>query len=157
MIIATVQLGRLPRRYAGEEPPSMLEMESDAQVVSVGVVSYDMVVQRFARELLVRGSIAVDLEVLCAKCGERCKQTVRCIDFARSYALASGNELIDLTPDMREAIFLAFPMNFTCSEDCRGLCARCGVNLNKAPCICNDLQRTSAWGALDQWKKLDGV
>jgi len=44
--------------------------------------------------------------------------------------------MLDLIDLMREQFMLALPMKPLCSEDCRGLCAECGTNLNKGQCDC---------------------
>jgi uncharacterized protein len=54
-------------------------------------------------------------------------------DMALSYY--EGEE-IDLTPLVHEQAMLALPTRPLCSEDCRGLCSRCGANLNAGPCGC---------------------
>ncbi|MBN1204639.1 MAG: DUF177 domain-containing protein [Myxococcaceae bacterium] len=43
---------------------------------------------------------------------------------------------IDLDPIVREQVLLALPMNAVCREDCKGLCAQCGQNLNEKKCGC---------------------
>ena len=43
---------------------------------------------------------------------------------------------LELAPMLREQLILASPMHPLCSEDCRGLCARCGKDLNEGPCGC---------------------
>jgi uncharacterized protein len=35
-----------------------------------------------------------------------------------------------------EQIYLEIPLKPLCSEECRGLCAGCGANLNHEPCTC---------------------
>jgi uncharacterized protein len=47
----------------------------------------------------------------------------------------SGDHL-DLAPMLREQLILASPMHPLCTENCRGLCARCGKDLNEGPCQC---------------------
>ena len=42
----------------------------------------------------------------------------------------------DLDPLVREDILLSMPYKFLCVEDCKGLCPRCGKNLNEGPCSC---------------------
>ena len=37
---------------------------------------------------------------------------------------------------MREQFYLALPMKPLCREDCKGLCAQCGTNLNTGTCDC---------------------
>ncbi len=46
-----------------------------------------------------------------------------------------GNQL-ELAPMLREHVILSAPMQPLCSDDCLGLCARCGKNLNEGPCPC---------------------
>lgn len=45
-------------------------------------------------------------------------------------------EEIDLTPLVHEQVILALPTRPLCDEACRGLCPRCGVNLNAGSCSC---------------------
>lgn len=54
----------------------------------------------------------------------------------------------DLT---REQIELALPMSRLCTEECRGLCAECGENLNHAECACIGGVDTR-WAALKELK-----
>jgi uncharacterized protein len=43
---------------------------------------------------------------------------------------------IELAPMLREHIILASPMQPLCRDNCAGLCARCGKDLNEGPCQC---------------------
>lgn len=45
-------------------------------------------------------------------------------------------EEIDVDLIIAEEIFLALPQVLLCSEDCKGLCSRCGANLNRESCKC---------------------
>ena len=45
-------------------------------------------------------------------------------------------EEIDVSPMLRERMLLALPTLPLCREDCRGLCAQCGSDLNAGPCGC---------------------
>jgi uncharacterized protein len=47
-----------------------------------------------------------------------------------------GQDELDITVDVRDAMLLAMPMRLLCREECRGLCPRCGVNLNTESCNC---------------------
>ncbi|MCG3775274.1 MAG: hypothetical protein JW395_2106 [Nitrospira sp.] len=46
-----------------------------------------------------------------------------------------GNQL-ELAPMLREHVILSAPMQPLCNNDCLGLCAQCGKNLNEGPCHC---------------------
>ena len=56
-----------------------------------------------------------------------------------------GNE-IDLAPHVWEEMILAAPSKYYCSEDCRGLCPQCGMNLNQGACSCASEEETSGSG-----------
>jgi uncharacterized protein len=43
---------------------------------------------------------------------------------------------IDLDSLLAEQIYLALPLKPLCRDDCRGLCPRCGANLNAGACGC---------------------
>jgi uncharacterized protein len=44
--------------------------------------------------------------------------------------------MLDIIDLLREQFQLALPMKPLCSDACRGLCARCGTNLNRTECGC---------------------
>lgn len=41
---------------------------------------------------------------------------------------------LDLEELVKSRLILHLPIKHLCSEDCKGLCAQCGANLNLAPC-----------------------
>lgn len=43
---------------------------------------------------------------------------------------------LELAPMLREQLILAAPMHPLCQEECLGLCASCGKDLNEGPCRC---------------------
>ena len=49
--------------------------------------------------------------------------------------LESGN--IDLDDVVENAFVGMLPINYVCSEDCKGLCPECGCNLNYETCSCD--------------------
>jgi uncharacterized protein len=46
-------------------------------------------------------------------------------------------DFIDLAPIIYEQIILQIPIKPLCSEECKGLCPHCGINLNVASCNCH--------------------
>ena len=54
---------------------------------------------------------------------------------------------IDLRPAIREQWVLAAPVYALCREACRGLCPRCGADLNLGACECAP-ETDSRWSAL---------
>jgi uncharacterized protein len=47
-----------------------------------------------------------------------------------------SSDEIDLAPLIAEQVMLALPTRPLCSEGCRGLCGKCGANLNTESCGC---------------------
>jgi uncharacterized protein len=52
------------------------------------------------------------------------------------YMMFHDGRHLDLTERAREALLVELPMAPHCREDCRGLCHRCGADLNQGPCGC---------------------
>ncbi len=46
------------------------------------------------------------------------------------------SEGLDLRPILAEQVLLDLPMKPLCGDDCLGLCAQCGKNLNQEQCDC---------------------
>lgn len=63
----------------------------------------------------------------------------------------SGDHL-ELTPMLREQWILVSPMHPLCSEECLGLCARCGKDLNEGPCRCGEEPTGSPFDVLRAMK-----
>lgn len=55
----------------------------------------------------------------------------------------------DLDDILTTGFVLNMESKFLCSEDCKGLCARCGKNLNDGPCDCTP-ELDPRWAALRQ-------
>lgn len=58
------------------------------------------------------------------------------------------DERIDLEPALREAVVLELPFTPLCREDCAGLCATCGANLNDDPDHTHGEQIDPRWSKL---------
>ena len=55
---------------------------------------------------------------------------------------------IDLRPAVRETWLLSAPAYVQCRENCKGLCATCGTNLNESICNCSKTETDPRWDAL---------
>lgn len=60
---------------------------------------------------------------------------------------------INLKKELRDYSILSIPMKKLCKEDCKGLCYRCGKNLNDDSCICEEQQIDSRWKPLVELKQ----
>ena len=96
-------------------------------------------------KISIRGEVNATAVSRCAKCLETVEVNLTAeMDalFAREldpddpdlYTYESSK--VDLTDAVRDALLLELPYRFLCSEDCKGLCSRCGANLNLGTCGC---------------------
>jgi len=75
------------------------------------------------------------VNISCGRCLEEKKQDFnREIEF--NYAVDKSDSMLDLDPDIREEIILGYPIKSLCKIDCKGLCPKCGANLNEGGCNC---------------------
>lgn len=63
----------------------------------------------------------------------------------------AGDEL-DLKEVVREQILLNLPEQVFCTDDCKGLCQKCGANLNLIDCNCEETEIDPRWEALKNLK-----
>ena len=68
------------------------------------------------------------------------------------YKLDPNTAELDLRPAIREEWLLAAPTFALCREDCKGLCPRCGADLNAGPHRCASEAADPRWDALRKLK-----
>lgn len=61
-------------------------------------------------------------------------------------------QAVDLAAVLREQVDLALPVRVLCREECRGLCAGCGVALDTDACRCTEPTADPRFGALREFK-----
>ncbi|HCA04531.1 MAG TPA: nucleic acid-binding protein [Ruminococcaceae bacterium] len=59
------------------------------------------------------------------------------VDEANDDYIETPDFTIELDEVVISDILLALPQKFLCSPDCRGLCPKCGANLNNGDCGCD--------------------
>jgi len=64
----------------------------------------------------------------------------------------TDDDVLDLAGWARDALALALPTQITCREDCAGLCAECGANLNEEPDHRHDPAPDPRWAKLGDLK-----
>ncbi len=118
-----------------------------------------------------KGRFDAELEIDCVRCLEPARFTLP-IDFDVRYVppeqfaapgehSVGGTELtvdviegetLDLADFVREQILLNLPEQPFCQEDCKGLCQKCGANLNLIDCKCKEAETDPRWAALADLK-----
>jgi len=130
-------LDNIPELQSGEENT---RLASDIDV--------DLVLTKALREVTVLGNLSFSIEAPCS----RCLDTVR-LDIQPEIRLLlspadkvkdvddidhetyRGDE-VDLDDYLRGLIAVSLPVKVVCGEDCKGLCPKCGANLNRESCDC---------------------
>ena len=131
---------------------------------------------RKGEEVRLRGTIKTEVELLCDRCAAPTRTPLE-VEFDTSFipqAVAAGaEENVELLPEdlvvaafegdavdvaelVREQILLALPSRRLHSEDCKGLCQKCGADLNAGPCSCGQSESDPRWAALAGWKDKTG-
>lgn len=106
--------------------------------------------------------VRVDLEVSCRRCLRPVPlpldQRVRALftedeatDDPSAYPIPHGARELDLAAAVREEVMLAVPEFSVCREECRGLCPRCGADLNTGSCGCRP-HTDPRWAVLEGLK-----
>jgi len=128
--------------------------DSDAyQIVAPVELEFDIHKDKDKFRLV--GRVRTELELTCSRCIETYRFPIDA-EFDQRYLPSSAasseadreveeddletsyytDDEIDLSQLMREQFYLALPMKPLCREDCKGLCAQCGTNLNTGTCDC---------------------
>lgn len=132
-------------------PTRPLEVRLEAQQVGPDVVVRGTLAGSFARECRrclepVEAEISEDVGLL-YRAGNVLED-----DSEDVLPLPDGAKL-DLTGPIREQVLVAVPQYVQCREDCKGLCARCGTNLNESSCDCATEEVDERWAPLRKLKR----
>ena len=58
---------------------------------------------------------------------------------------------IEISDTIADIIRLAEPMHPNCNGNCKGLCPKCGINLNQSSCDCRVDSHDSPWNVLNNF------
>ncbi|SNS30225.1 uncharacterized protein SAMN05421770_101408 [Granulicella rosea] len=123
--------------------------------------------QDTVQDIRIRAHYAAEFEVLCARCvdpvlnpvegdfdlifrpeeadAEAGERAITADETEIGYYGKGGLSLEDV---VREQVLLSLPGRTLCKPDCKGLCPRCGQNLNVATCKCAETEVDPRWNAL---------
>ena len=150
--VSLEQAREAPLEFSGKVPIAARDLDvvglDGLEPVDVrGEVSFDGV------EFLVRGSVGMEATLECSRClspfpfSESSEFDLRLLPRPESGDKASAaledpdvffhdGETAPIDEIVREQVLMLLPMKPLCREDCRGLCATCGKDLNAGPCAC---------------------
>jgi uncharacterized protein len=176
VLITPFDLQNEPLLFREEIAPGAIEYAPDTRQVGPLPVEgkADLIVEHrgpdeTVDDIRIRAEYKGEFEVLCARCvepvpvklegefdllfrpenadAEAGERAITEDETEIGYYGSSGLLLEDV---VREQVLLSLPGRTLCREDCKGLCAHCGQNLNTAPCNCAKAEESHdpRWGAL---------
>jgi uncharacterized protein len=139
-----IHVNRIPYEGLREEAsydPKTLEMgRFDVFLEKPSVVS--SFITKADQEMVVQAKIQCVLRLCCARCLDAFDWPLDASAML-NYQVAP-TDVVDITEDIRQEIIVAYPMIPICQPDCKGLCGRCGQNLNQGACGCERAREASA-------------
>lgn len=157
-----------------ESFPALLEVQASGECIFTAPVSYDVVAAKEFDHIRVTGSVNTAVKLSCSRClseydylldssftiiyrrgvpdsnlSEEDETELTEEDLIAS--TFSGDD-IDLTHDLEEQIVMAVPLKPLCSEQCKGLCPECGMDLNHSGCNCTEKAFNFKFSALKDFK-----
>jgi uncharacterized protein len=143
-------------RLQGELSVAELDLDSrDEMVRAAQPLHYELELQQMEDAVLAQGTLELKLDCQCVRCLKAFQTTLKLESWACHIPLSGDdkalviNDSVDLTPYLREDIFLAFPQHPLCKQDCRGLFpkkTKAGSGVDRPD------DGASPWAALDKLK-----
>jgi uncharacterized protein len=174
MLITLLDLEREPVNFDIAIPPGVIDYGEEATQISplaVKGMAELLKEHRGPREIVpdirTRAAWSGDFEAPCARCIDPVRHSLSG-DFDllfRPLGIDAGPPERALIPPeteigyyqegglvledvLREQVLLTLPVRTLCQPDCKGLCPRCGRNLNSEPCTCEVKPADPRWSAL---------
>lgn len=112
------------------------DLDLDTEVIKFsGPVKARAAVTKSYAALTIELTLEAPMFVSCSRCLEEINTAFKHA-VKLHYAIDKLEPIVDVDPDIREEIILSYPINPLCEETCKGLCPRCGRNLNEGGCNC---------------------
>lgn len=126
-------------------------VDENSNLSMEGDVVLDFRVDKILNEISVKGKMSCVINCYCSRCLEPVRIT---LDPAINLLLSPGKsdkdhesdidfenyefgvEEIDISSYLKERIAISIPVKIVCRNDCKGLCSKCGTNLNYENCNC---------------------
>jgi len=132
-------------RVKKEIEPALLK-ERRVELDFTGPVEIDVVLENVGEEILAEGRVKGQLQLECDRCLCAYKADFY-LDIKESFCIPgrceNGGEAfeirenkIDLFSLINQGLMLWLPIKQVCRVNCKGLCPRCGKNLNEDSCNC---------------------
>jgi uncharacterized protein len=171
LVLDTRELGRRPgsQRQVSRTVPAPADLGIEVLRVPEGSpVEMDLRLEAVMEGVLVTGSALAELDGECVRCLEHIEEDLD-VTFQELYVYDDvrqppsedegvsrlEGDLLDLEPQLRDAVVLALPFQPLCQDDCPGLCTECGARLADDPDHQHDEAIDPRWSGLAALKQDD--
>lgn len=109
-------------------------------------------VEDTGRNFVVRGRIECKKSFTCDRCLTQATEN-QIHEFEEEFDKSEAvDDLLDVTELLRDVLLANQPMKNLCKADCKGLCPKCGANLNDGDCGCDKFIVDPRFAALESLK-----
>lgn len=132
-----IEINKIPpegQRLEEEISAPLLDLETDLVKFS-SPLAIKAEVSRITNTVSVNLVLYAKIQMDCSRCLNTFEKELK-KNLKLNYPVSKNELVIDLKPDIREEIILDYPLKPLCAPDCKGLCPKCGRNLNVAKCNC---------------------
>lgn len=164
----------LDERLEAQRLPLLKAVADDGSVVFVQPVHTRLHARLVGESVMLEGHVETSVRLTCSRCLALFQSTIEA-DFSLTAlpeiavaepfetgdeielskdemdAVAYQGDIIDLREEIGQQIIMALPFQPLCRKTCKGLCSRCGADLNQTSCRC---RRQHASSPFDVLKKL---
>ena len=115
-------------RLEGDLPIAELDIDTRDEMIQMAApLEYDLEVEKVEHSLLLQGNLRLPLHCKCVRCLKPFESSLELRQWTCHVPLEGEeaapviNDLVDLTPFVREDILLEFPQHPLCDRECQGL------------------------------------
>jgi len=132
-----IDINRIPAEGSTfEENIDPLTLDLETEIIEFsGPIKIKAEVSKITNAVTVDINFSALINTICSRCLCQFANDIR-KRFKLNYQADRIKPIIDMDVDIREEIIMDYPMKSLCKPDCKGLCSKCGVNLNKEECKC---------------------
>ena len=122
-------------------------------------LDYDLMLTNAGEGILATGIATVHASTACDRCLEKAELDISAEvdeyflfeepaaseedeDDEVDFSLVGDDNTIEVGEPIMAAVLMEAPFVVLCRDDCKGLCPRCGANLNEGPCGCEAMRET---------------
>lgn len=85
--------------------------------------------------IVAEARVETEYGYICSRCLENF-QRLEVKEYHFNFPLEPEAEYVDLGEEIRQEMIMSNPARILCRDDCKGICAKCGANLNTEKCKC---------------------